>query len=256
MTRKLLTSIAVTVLLVGCTTPQNPPAPGTTPPTAIADIPPSTDPAPPSIELPWLPPQGVVVQRNGGVAFVALDGRVIAKLHGLEIANPTEAPGPVLFRDDSAWYVLDPEQPELERIGRQRADALRTLDDPAIDLPTPPGMTAGGRPAGHWRFALLSTDGNRILAQWSGECEVPIAYLSTLQGGAPSPITGGAAPEDIPESFALGWTRGGLAVAVLPYGACASGADLPGVYGFDSAGSATLITTVAFPGLARMWGAN
>ena len=62
----------------------------------------------------------------------------------------------------------------------------------------------------------LSPDGNRVLAQWSGECEVPLAYLATLQSGPPVPITG--ATTDAPESFALGWTRGDRALVLLPEG--------------------------------------
>jgi hypothetical protein len=207
-----------------------------------------------SIDLPWLPLQGVVVERNGGIVFVALDGRVLAKLHGFELMNPTEAPGAVLVRRGTQTFVLDVSASILRTIDDARTKRLHVADDEAIALPTPPGMIVGGQPSGHWRFALLSPDGNRILAQWSGECEVPTAYMYYLQGGAPVPITGAATPPNIPESFVLGWTRGERALVVLPKGACGSGVRQPGVYTFDAPGSATLITTLPHIGLARMWG--
>ncbi len=100
----------------------------------------------------------------------------------------------------------------------------------------------------------LSPDGNRVLAQWSGECEVPLAYLATLQSGPPVPITG--ATTDAPESFALGWTRGDRALVLLPEGSCGPGTWKPGVYAFDAPGSASLIATVPSTGLARMWGSR
>ena len=112
-------------------------------------------------------------------------------------------------------------------------------------------MTVDGQPSGHWRFALLSPDGNRILAQWSGECEVPIAYVVTLQSGPPVPVTGEST--NVLESFALGWTRGDRALIWLPAGACARGAWRPGVYAFDASGQASLITPLPMSGLARMW---
>ena len=257
MTRKILISIAVGTLLAGCSASREPnlarsvsssPTSGSSPATAAS---PSTR-APASIELPWLPPQGVVVELNGGVAFVAMDGRVLATVHDLDLANPTEAPGPILLRKEHAWFALDVGLHRLRRIGRVRADALRTLDDPAIDLPVPATSIVNGEPAGHWRFAMLSPAGDRILAQWSGECEVPTAYVVTIQDGPPVPITG--AGSEMLESFALGWTRGGRALAVLPFGACGSGAEVPGVYAFDASGIASLITTLPASGWARMWG--
>jgi hypothetical protein len=256
VTKKLLTSVAIAAFAVACTTSSDPGGSPTTAGSPGRASPSVEAGAPASIELPWLPPQGVVVERNGGVAFVTLDGRVLAKLHGLEPANPTEAPGPILLRDDHAWYALDVDRRQLRRIGRRRADAMHTLDDPAIDLPAPASGMIDRDPAGHWRFALLSPDGDRILAQWSGECEVPTAYVVTLQGGPPVPITGGR--PDVPESFALGWSRGGRALVVLPYGPCGSGSGLPGVYAFDASGVAALISTLPAngPGLARMWGSH
>ncbi|MGZ8651738.1 MAG: hypothetical protein ACXWX5_06130 [Actinomycetota bacterium] len=259
MTKKLLISTAMSAVVGACTMTAQP-GRSTTPAVSPAIASPSVDAgAPSSIALPWLPPQGVVVERNGGVAFVALDGRVLAKLHGFELANPTEAPGPILLRKDHAWFELEATLHQLRPIGHARADALRTLDDPAIDLPVPPEMMVHGVPAGHWRFALLSPDGDRILSQWSGECEVPTAYVSSLQAGQPVPITGPSMiAADIPESFALGWTHGDRMLVLLFGGVCGSGSAVPGIYTFNTSGGSTLITTVPSvgPQLARMWGSR
>jgi hypothetical protein len=207
-----------------------------------------------SIDLPWLPPQGVVVERNGGIVFVAMDGRIRAKLHGFELINPTEGPGAVLVRRGHEAFVLDAAGSMLRPVEDERARRLHVADGEAIGIPTPPGMIVDGQPSGHWRFALLSPDGNRILAQWSGECDVPIAYMFTLQSGPPMPVTGESS--NVFESFALGWTRGDRALIWLPAGACASGARQPGVYAFDASGHASLVTSLPRSGLARMWGSR
>lgn len=252
MTTKLLISVATATLMTGCTA-ATPPGASTSPSEPAAGTSPSVATA--AIALPWLPPQGVVVERNGGVVFIGLDGRVLAKIHGLRLANPTETPGAILFRRGGGrWFVLDVAGSALRPIERARADRLHEADGHAIHLPTPPGMMVNGEPAGHWRFALLAPDGNRVLAQWSGECEVPLAYIATLQSGAPVPVTGDTS--ELPESFALGWTRGDRALVVLPDGACGPGVRQPGVYAFDAPGSASMITTVPSTGLARMWGSR
>jgi hypothetical protein len=194
------------------------------------------------------------VERNDGIVFVAMNGRVRAKLHGFELINPTEAPGAVLVRRGNETFVLDAAGSTLRPVEHERAKRLHVADDEAIEIPTPPGMIVDGRPSGHWRFALLSPDGNRILAQWSGECEVPIAYLVTLQSGPAVPVTGESS--NVLESFALGWTRGDRALIWLPAGACVSGAWQPGVYAFDASGQASLVTTLPRSGLARMWGSR
>lgn len=260
MTKKLLISVAVTTLLLACTSSGEPSPHREAPATSAGGVTPQavapSPRAPASIDCRWLPPQGVVVERNGGVVFVGLDGRVLAKLHGFGLMNPTEAPGVVLFRRGNEAFVLDVSMSMLRPIDDARAKRLHIADDAAIELPTPPGRIVYGQPSGHWRFALLSPDGNRILAQWSGECEVPTAYIVFLQGGSPVPITGAATPLHTPESLVLGWTRGDRALVTLPQGACGSGADTPGVYAFDAPGSATLITTLPPTGLARMWGSR
>jgi hypothetical protein len=106
--------------------------------------------------------------------------------------------------------------------------------------PTPSASDAGR--VGHWAWAALSPDGQTILGQWSGECEVPIAFLTEVGGGRPEPVTGEDDWAHSPESVALGWTTDGRAIVFLPKGpACGSGVDRPGIYLYSTSGRGKLI---------------
>jgi hypothetical protein len=100
----------------------------------------------------------------------------------------------------------------------------------------PPGRV------GHWAWGALSPDGETILAQWSAECEVPIAFLVDANGGTPTPVTGEADWANSPESLALGWTTDRRAIVFLPQGpACGSGVDRAGVYLYAQSGAGKLL---------------
>jgi hypothetical protein len=90
-------------------------------------------------------------------------------------------------------------------------------------------------PAGWWTAAFLSRDGTRLLLQWSGQCEIPVAFFARMTGGAARPVTGEAGLGGAPESVALGWASDGRAVVDLPKGACGGVASRPGVYLIDPA---------------------
>jgi hypothetical protein len=106
--------------------------------------------------------------------------------------------------------------------------------------PTPTASDAGK--TGHWAWAALSPDRTTILAQWSAECEVPLAFLVDATGGNPRPVTGEDDWANSPESVALGWTTDGRAIAFLPHGpACGSGAPKPGIYLYSEPGSGELL---------------
>lgn len=101
-------------------------------------------------------------------------------------------------------------EPETDVIRVFGADgSSRDLAGPAADV-------------GHWRFALPSPKGDWVLAQWSGECEVPTAYLVGVKGGRLRPID--------TSSTAIGWTRQGRAIVGLSTAACGEGAKEPGTY--------------------------
>ena len=68
-----------------------------------------------------------------------------------------------------------------------------------------------GAKIGHWAKAFLSPDGKTFLAQWSAECEVPVAYL----------IADGRLRPYGKESVALGWLPSGEALIHFPKGRAA-----------------------------------
>lgn len=120
-----------------------------------------------------------------------------------------------------------------------RASTSRELEI-SPPAPTPTASDAGR--VGHWAWAALGPDGKTILAQWSAECEVPIAFFVDVESGSPTPVTGEADWARSPESLALGWTTDGRAIVFMPKRApCGSGARSPGVYLYSVPGEAELL---------------
>jgi len=249
--RKLLIFAIVGTTLVACTS-----APRTTPSQTPRAIHPAPAAPPRTIAFPKLTKQGVAVERAGAVVFVALDGHVLGRLQGFTlVAGAVDAPGALVLRLEHAWYVLDAASSILRHVAGRRAEHLATAVDPAIDLPTPPGMVWDHE--GYWRYAMLSPDGNHVLAQWIAHgtthaCDVPIAYVETLQSGPPIPVTGSAQVGEIPASLVLGWTRTDRALVLLFGPACDPSVSRPGVYTVDPAGGIEWVTRAKVP-FARMW---
>jgi hypothetical protein len=94
-----------------------------------------------------------------------------------------------------------------------------------ISIDDPPGARIG-----HWAKAFLSPDGKTLLAQWSAECEVPLAFFVPVRGGVPTAVTGEDDWADAPTSVADGWTSDGRAIVELPEGPCGNSANRAGVY--------------------------
>ena len=88
-------------------------------------------------------------------------------------------------------------------------------------------LTGPINPIGHWRYALPSPDGRWVLAQWSAECEVPVAYLFPTTGGPGRPVA-----EPYAETIAVGWTPDGQVIVGFMAGACGEGNE-PGTYLVD-----------------------
>lgn len=220
-----------------------------------------------------LPATGLAVERPGKrVELVGLDGHVHARLTGVQLGYVAE-PGRLILRQGRQQWLFRPSdgrfvrysparrrfrvgcrvgskprvttlflcspKPEFEgefplpkTIEIERAGSPRKL----LARPPFPSPAPGMGPVGHWESALLSPDGRTVLAQWSAECEVPIAFLIPAAGGAPRPVAGTL--RKFPVSIAHGWTPDGLAVVSLPTLACGGDYAGPGIY---------LVSTAAKP---------
>ena len=183
---------------------------------------------------------GLVVFDDGrdDVVFVSFEGKELAR-------------GPW-----GGWYPAHPERGVDVDVGGTLTDGV-ALDDPVAGCeavygqggvragvcgssPSPTEirlLSGAGRvrvlsgpvdPSGHWRYAVPSPDGRWVLAQWSGECEVPTAYLFALTGGPGRPVIG----REFATS-AVGWAPDGRAVVTLWPGACSADTDGPGTYLLD-----------------------
>jgi hypothetical protein len=120
-----------------------------------------------------------------------------------------------------------PEPAATERHGKLQVSEAngpwRTLT-----VPHPLGAKPGQPSAGHWDFGAVSPDGEWLLAQWTAECEVPIAFLVPARGGDAVPVARDRYGPST--SKALGWTRDGRAIVELPGFSCGSTSQRPGTY--------------------------
>jgi hypothetical protein len=271
---------AVLVLLAACsqavdrTVPQTPTPPATTAATPAASptsattgptptpgspaptvSPSPTSTRPPAIPLRGLPEQGVAVEHAGAVDLHDLfTGKLIAHLSGFSIYDPTAAPAHLILQRGATYYLLEEFERRLRPLASRAAAArLSGHDEPGIDLPAP---ESGGKPMdGHWRYRTPDPRyEGRVLAQWSGECEVPTAFFVDADEGEALPVTGETDPATAPESFAEGWTKRGQAVVFLPEGACGPGAPTPGISLFRTAGKGRLVVATKPQSFVRMWG--
>jgi hypothetical protein len=232
--------------------------------TAASSTPSSITPGPAlrgnRVELPPLPAQGVVIDTDKGVRFIDLTGRVVARLPGWDLYYTWTIPGPVVLRSrPHVFFVLHAvahtvvpigDAPEAVRVGQQFEDGFGPEENPG--LPYPRGSRVEGHPGlrdGFWAYALPSPNGSRLLAQWSGECEVPNAFF--IDGDSVVTVDGYSHLGPASDSSALGWTNDGRAVVTLAGGACSMQFPRPGVYLLDGPGEGDLLV----PGMhaARMW---
>ena len=211
------------------------------------------------------PPTGLAVARPGKrVELIGLDGDVHARLPGVQlgyVAEPTrvvlrDGPRQWLFRPgngtfvrytpkrvrprvgcavasrrrDTSLYLCSPKPEHEGQFPLPKTIEVETASTPRRVLARPPfpAPARGIGPIGHWESAQLSPDGRTVLAQWSAECEIPIAFLIPVAGGRPRPVAGSL--REHPESIGLGWSPDGLAVVFLPSLACGRGYDEPGIY--------------------------
>jgi hypothetical protein len=104
-------------------------------------------------------------------------------------------------------------------------------------------------PVGHWAGVRLSPDGGTLLAQWSAECEVPVAFLVSRRTGSVRGLGGSA-----DESVVVGWAKDGRALVEFPTGVCGGTYQGgPGVYAASGRRLRLLLRTAPRAGVA-MWG--
>jgi hypothetical protein len=228
-------------------------APPTTPVTSLRAAPSPARPA--AIHVRGLPEQGLAVEDGDAVELYDLfTGTLVVRLEGFSIYRYTDAPGNLVLVHRGTYYLLE----EFERVlrplpSRRAADRRQGSEDNEPDLPIP---ESNGQPMlGHWRYSANDPHyGDRVLAQWSGECEAPIAFFVEKDEGDIEPITGEDDPANAPDSIGLGWTKVGQAVVLLREGTCSGGTDPPGVYLFRTAGHGRLLVETPPWSGARMWG--
>jgi len=200
-----------------------------------------------------LPATGVAVQNGTNVDLVRLDGRVVRTLPKAKVLQVFGVPVGVAYvlRAGKVWRVHGG---RLERAGhvspRYTEGCFATAPRTRIcGYPNGSGLSrivVGGqvvpgsrRGHGHWLMVDVSPRG-RILAQWSGECEIPGAYIGSRTGMR-------SVVDPTIESFALGWA-GERAVVAFPTAACGVALGRPGVYV-----GTHLIHDLRFGEVAALW---
>jgi hypothetical protein len=144
---------------------------------------------------------------------------------------------------DLCGYPYVQGQPSM--IVRSDQRGRRTLVGPAEHQPH--------GPAGWWQSVSLAPDGRTLLAQWSGECEVPTAYRIDTAGGRMT-ILGRSRSGQPVESRTLGW-NGSEALVALPHSLCTGSAEEPGIYAFKAGQPPRLVYRLptARQAAVRLW---
>jgi hypothetical protein len=104
---------------------------------------------------------------------------------------------------------------------------------------------------GHWERAAFAPAGNAFFAQWSAECEVPVAFL--VENGVMHPY-GARTYRNAPSSMGLGWLPNGSAVVHFPTAACGGAFRRAGIYAVPRRGEPTLLVLTPRFEYYWMWG--
>ena len=110
---------------------------------------------------------------------------------------------------------------------------LRQGDDWRVVAGHPPGDLWKNTVIGHWRAAWLSPHRSMVLAQWSGECETPVAFFVDVRARAMRPVTGERDWRNAIMSVAHGWSDDGRAHVSLLEPGCGEAHPDPGRYLID-----------------------
>jgi hypothetical protein len=222
--------------------------------------------------LPQLAARGFAQDMGAEIRLETMGGRPLGVLRGLGLAPDKTVSHQLLMRDRRGrLFVLDHQHRRVRRYFEAQPVSGCRMTDARIRLELfvckrtvrtaiygPPGSKPELRvvarapgEVGHWVWAAFSPRGRDVLAQWSAECEVPIAFL--VSRGVMRPY-GGRTMAEAPESMALGWLPDGSAVIHFPKGACGGSFHRPGIYAVPRAGRARLLLGTPRFGLYSMWG--
>lgn len=190
-----------------------------------------------------LPKTGVAVERTDGtVAIYALDGERLGTIprpgSGADLRPEAILRLGAGLEPDDLRAVEVPEGCSSARVaggtrvavcggtGPSDADRIDLVDSAGRHTVLVDGSLQPDSDLGHWRWAIPSPDGAWVLAQWSGECEVPYAWLVSVGTRTPRPI-GGPLGEELSGSLteALGWTPDGRMIVRFRSGGC--GPEIP-----------------------------
>lgn len=200
------------------------------------------------VSLGRLPPEGVLVSNGRGTLLIDLSGTVIERLRGFTVVGNPGARG-IWLQRSREHFRLDASRRQLTPVARKTARAKMYDEGEEPGIPGPGEARVNGRVAGRWRYAYR--DGDRMLAQWSGECEIPTAYW--IQDDSMRIVTGETRLARAPESLALGWSSSGDAIVLLGEGACGQSGNPPGIYRFTAPGQGTLVYETSRYVSAGMW---
>jgi hypothetical protein len=194
-----------------------------------------------------LPERGFALETNAGVQLQSLGGRPLATLRGLDLAQDQAVAHKAVFRDRRGRLFLLAGG-SLRRTSLRRG--CRTTDVQLTVCPhtiASAGRVLARAPSkiGHWVWAERAPRSGAVLAQWSAECEVPVAYL--LAHGEVHAFGG--------ESVALGWLPTGEAVIEFPNGPCAGGwSAARGIYAAAGTSKMRLLLRTKRFAQYLMWG--
>ncbi|MFL5968888.1 MAG: hypothetical protein ACJ74L_04775 [Gaiellaceae bacterium] len=198
--------------------------------------------------LPPLPERGLALETEAGVQLQSLSGRRLATLPALDLApDQVTAHTLVLRARRGALFALDPAARRLRPRALHRG--CRTTDVQVVvcaGVIKVAGRIVARKPRGigHWVWAVRSPDRDALLAQWSAECEVPVAYL----------VADGKLHAYGAESAALGWLPGGAALIHFPNGPCGGGTPARGIYAVPRTGKPRLVLGTRRFAQYLMWG--
>lgn len=203
--------------------------------------------------LPPLPDRGLALDTDRGVQLQTLTGRTLVTIPRLDLAVDRKVGRQLMMRDRRGrLFTLDPVGRRVRRAheyparmrGCRLGDAMLYVCRHTI---VRGARVVAGKPRGigHWLWAALAPRGDALLAQWSAECEVPVAYL-IVRGVLHSYGSG---------TVALGWLAKDTALVHFPRGGgCGPNARVPGIYAVTFSRKRRLLLRTRQGAGYAMWG--